>query len=71
MLSGRRSMMMPAALRIGNEVPYEMRITDEGFFIGSQTQNLGKLEGDSCSPPSTVQYLVRCEGDACCSAHCE
>ena len=70
MLSGRRSMMMPAALRIGNEVPYVMRITDE-VFIGWQAQNLGKLEVDSCSPPSTIQYLVRCEGDACCSAHCE
>ena len=71
MLSGRRSMMMPASLRIGNDVPYVMRITDEGFLLGGRRRIWVSWKLILAPPPSTIQYLVRCEGDAYCSAHCE
>jgi len=40
-----------AALRIGNDVSYVTRITDDSHFAWQ------------------AQYLVKLEGDSCCSAH--
>ena len=57
-LRGRRSIWRScrvtlAALRIGNDVSYVTRITDDSYFRWQ------------------AQYLVKLEGDSCCSAHCK